>query len=91
MGRPAAGPTRRWPVSLAPGRSTEAAGARTDPPFDRGSVYGSRSYQEALAARGAVPSMSRRGDCWGNAVVESFFATFKRVWCIGAPGIHIAS
>lgn len=44
---------------------------------DRGSPYASRDYQEALAARGIVASMSRRGDCWDNAVAESFFATIK--------------
>ena len=45
---------------------------------DRGSVYASGDYQARLAAAGIVPSMSRRGDCWDNAVVESFFATLKR-------------
>jgi transposase InsO family protein len=45
---------------------------------DRGSVYASGEYQARLAARGIVCSMSRRGDCWDNAVVESFFASFKR-------------
>lgn len=45
---------------------------------DRGSVYASGDYQARLAAVGLVPSMSRRGDCWDNAVVESFFATLKR-------------
>ncbi len=45
---------------------------------DRGSQYASRDYQGLLAARGIVCSMSRRGDCWDNAVVESFFATMKR-------------
>ncbi len=45
---------------------------------DRGSIYASRAYQAALAERHARPSMSRRGDCWDNAVVESFFATLKR-------------
>lgn len=45
---------------------------------DRGSVYRSACYQHALAAHGAVVSMSGRGDCWDNAVVESFFATLKR-------------
>lgn len=34
--------------------------------------------QGLLADRGIVCSMSRRGDCWDNAVVESFFATLKR-------------
>lgn len=45
---------------------------------DRGSIYACRSYQAALAQHGVVGSMSRRGDCWDNAVVESFFATLKR-------------
>jgi transposase InsO family protein len=45
---------------------------------DRGSTYASGDYQARLAARGLVCSMSRRGDCWDNAVVESFFATLKR-------------
>jgi putative transposase len=44
---------------------------------DRGSQYASADYQRALAARGIVASMSRRGDCWDNAVAESFFATLK--------------
>jgi transposase InsO family protein len=45
---------------------------------DRGSVYASSDYQARLAAAGIVASMSRCGDCWDNAVVESFFATLKR-------------
>lgn len=45
---------------------------------DRGSIYAGRAYQDALAQQHAIPSMSRRGDCWDNAVVESFFATLKR-------------
>ena len=44
---------------------------------DRGSVYASADYGEALTKLGAVKSMSRRGDCWDNAVAESFFATIK--------------
>lgn len=44
---------------------------------DRGSVYASGDYRAALKAYGAVASMSRRGDCWDNAVAESFFATIK--------------
>jgi transposase InsO family protein len=44
---------------------------------DRGTQYTSQAYQDVLAARGIVCSMSRRGDCWDNAVVESFFATLK--------------
>jgi putative transposase len=44
---------------------------------DRGSPYASEDYREALRRRGIVASMSRTGDCWDNAVAESFFATLK--------------
>ena len=44
---------------------------------DRGSQYASGDYQDVLAAAGIVCSMSRRGNCWDNAVAESFFATVK--------------
>lgn len=45
---------------------------------DRGSQYTSAAYQEALDAAGAVASMSRKGNCWDNAVSESFFGTLKQ-------------
>lgn len=44
---------------------------------DRGSPYGSDGYLERLESLGAVPSMSRKGDCWDNAVAESFFSTLE--------------
>jgi len=44
---------------------------------DRGSQYASGDYQRVLAQHGIVCSMSRRGNCWDNAVAESFFATVK--------------
>ncbi len=44
---------------------------------DRGSQYASRRYRKLLSAIKARQSMSRKGDCWDNAVVESFFATLK--------------
>jgi transposase InsO family protein len=44
---------------------------------DRGSQYASHDYRGVLAANGFVCSMSRKGDCWDNAVAESFFATLK--------------
>jgi putative transposase len=44
---------------------------------DRGSQYASQEYQQLLAAHGILSSMSRRGNCWDNAVAESFFATLK--------------
>lgn len=45
---------------------------------DRGCQYTSRAYQTALVGRGIVPSMSRKGDCWDNAVAESFFGSLKQ-------------
>jgi transposase InsO family protein len=44
---------------------------------DQGSTYASEEYQRCLAARGIVCSMSRRGNCYDNAVMESFFSTIK--------------
>lgn len=44
---------------------------------DRGCQYASSAYREALSQAGIVCSMSRKGDCWDNAVVESFFGTLK--------------
>jgi putative transposase len=44
---------------------------------DRGSQYAAIEYGEALERRGVVASMSRRGNCYDNAVAESFFATLE--------------
>lgn len=44
---------------------------------DRGSPYASAEYRAALSGLGMVASMSRKGDCWDNAVAESFFATLR--------------
>jgi putative transposase len=44
---------------------------------DQGCQYASDAYRSELEARGIVCSMSRVGDCWDNAVAESFFATLK--------------
>jgi transposase InsO family protein len=44
---------------------------------DRGSQYASHDYRDALDRAGITCSMSRRGDCWDNAVAESFFGTLK--------------
>jgi len=44
---------------------------------DRGSQYASGDYQALLAGASIACSMSRKGDCWDNAPVESFFATLK--------------
>lgn len=45
---------------------------------DRGSQYAAHDYQERLHQHGIVCSMSRKGNCWDNAPVESFFATLKK-------------
>ena len=45
---------------------------------DRGSQYTSDAYRAALDAIGAVVSMSRKGNCWDNAVSESFFGTLEQ-------------
>jgi transposase InsO family protein len=45
---------------------------------DRGSQYAATSYQRLLDKYGITTSMSRKGNCWDNACVESFFGTLKR-------------
>lgn len=45
---------------------------------DRGSQYASAAYRARLAAAGVVPSMSRKGNCYDNALIESFWSTLKR-------------
>ena len=56
---------RRWP---APGLTHHS---------DRGVQYCSSDFQKLLTAFGMTCSMSRKGDCWDNAVAESFFGTLK--------------
>ena len=61
---------------------------------DRGVHYAATEYRALLAAHGAIASMSRKGDCWDNAVAESFFATLERevlghrVWRTRAEARH---
>ncbi len=45
---------------------------------DRGSQYASRAFQELLREHNITCSMSRRANCWDNAMMESFFATLKK-------------
>lgn len=49
---------------------------------DRGSQYASAAHRALLAKHGLVGSMSRKGNCWDNAVMERFFLNLKmeRVW-----------
>ncbi len=44
---------------------------------DRGSQYASDAFRKELQIHGCKQSMSRKGDCWDNAVAESFFGTLK--------------
>jgi len=69
-------------TSLVAG-ALEMALARHRPPAglvhhsDRGSQYASAEYQALLANSGIVASMSRKGNCWDNAPMESFFSSLK--------------
>ena len=47
---------------------------------DRGSPYASEDYRAELVRWGIIASMSRTGDCYDNAVAESFFASLKAEW-----------
>jgi len=47
---------------------------------DQGSTYASGNYQQLLSQHGMLPSMSRKGECYDNAVAESFFGTLKTEW-----------
>ena len=77
-----------WHVSANPDedlslQALEKALAQRDPQrgllhhTDQGSVYRGKDYSKLLSSAGGVASMSRRGDCWDNAVAESFFKTLK--------------
>ncbi len=71
--------TRRLPraaLEMAIGRRRPAAPILHH--SDRGSQYASKDYRQALSDAGFTVSMSRRGDCYDNAPVESFFATLKK-------------
>jgi transposase InsO family protein len=47
---------------------------------DQGSTYASNDYQALLKEKKLVCSMSRRGNCWDNAVAESFYGSLKNEW-----------
>src|SRR5262249_39466258 len=70
-------------TALALAALTSAVRSRPSVPIglvhhtDRGSPYASDDYRSALAEHGMTQSMSRTGDCWDNAVAESFFATLR--------------
>jgi transposase InsO family protein len=62
-------------LTMAIGQRRPAAGLIMH--TDRGSQYGAESYRQLLTQYGMQPSMSRKGNCWDNAVAESFFHTLK--------------
>jgi putative transposase len=62
-------------LTMAIGQRQPAAGVIMH--TDRGSQYGADSYRHLLTQYGIQPSMSRKGNCWDNAVAESFFHTLK--------------
>ena len=51
---------------------------------DRGSVYASDEYREKMASHRLRSSMSRKADCYDNAVAESFFSTLKNELVVGS-------
>jgi putative transposase len=62
-------------LSMALGQRRPAAGLLMH--TDRGSQYGADSYRQLLSQHEIQASMSRKGNCWDNAVAESFFHTLK--------------
>ena len=62
-------------LSMAVGRRAPGPGLIHH--SDRGIQYASKDYQAALSQHKMLCSMSRKGDCWDNAVAESFFSTLK--------------
>ena len=75
--------------ALALGALEQAVALRRPPAgvlhhSDRGVQYACGAYQARLQAHGFLCSMSRAGNCWDNAVVESFFATLKAELVQGA-------
>ena len=47
---------------------------------DRGSTYASKDYRVRLSHYGLLCSMSKKGDCWDNAPMESFWGKLKEEW-----------
>ena len=74
----------RMPASLVVDAFTMALGRRRPKEgslihhSDRGSQYASQVFQELLREHNITCSMSRKANCWDNAMMESFFATLKK-------------
>jgi putative transposase len=52
---------------------------------DRGAIYSSDEYRGLLLKKGCISSMSRSGNCYDNAVAESFFSSLKNEWMYKSP------
>ena len=70
-------------LPMAVGRRHPPLGLRHH--SDRGSQYAGHEYQALLQTHEFQCSMSRKGNCWDNAVVERFFGTLKREWTQDRP------
>jgi transposase InsO family protein len=86
-----------WSLSARPNRqlvlealrhAVKRRGVSADLIFhsDRGIQYASSDYRKELARLGIQASMSRKGNCWDNAVPESFFATFEKELLVDLVG-----
>ncbi len=64
-------------AALQMGLSGRRPGAGLIHHTDRGAIYSSGEYRQALMHHGLRPSMGRKGDCYDNAAAESFFSTLK--------------
>ena len=67
----------RRPPGVADGGGAPPLAARSDPLHRSRALYTSVAYQHLLTQHGVRASMSRKGNCYDNAVVESFFSTLK--------------
>jgi len=65
-------------LTMAVGRRRPAPGLLHH--SDQGSQYASHEYRRALEAQEMIASMSRKGNCWDNAVIERFFGSLKTEW-----------
>ena len=57
---------------------------------DRGVQFACKAFRDVLDQLGFIQSMSRKGDCWDNAVAESFFRTLKTEWYYGNRLLNLA-
>lgn len=71
----------RSALQMAVGRRQPAPGLMHH--SDQGCQYAGADYRQLLRQYGMVASMSRRGDCWDNAVMERFFGSLKSEWLDG--------